>query len=978
MKFVPHIRMAAWLAVLLLCMPAAASAESKTDVPVRVGSHQGYGRVVFDTPSRTDYQVTQQDQHVIVRFGAELKINPAPKPPHNVLNITTGAGEAKLTIAPGAAVRDWRFGDRIVIDVWDAGAAPPLKPQPVPATRVQQAVPATGSAAEAAQSSQAPPRKSDDLPPPPKAEPARAQPTAAPGPAPTQPAESPALDASDVPAPPAARPAAPAPSPPPVTEMPEQAKPKPDNALIVPIDPQTGLAMFRRSNVALIVFDQPRAINLESLQEDLVFSTASVQTLPTATVVRVVLDPTTALSASRQSDAWRIVAIRGEPKLQPVIPSATDGRLTLSVSGPGNVVSIADPDTGVTLLVGTQRREGQGVPILRRTAEFMLLPTWQGVAVEPSADTLTLRTTQDGFLLTGGSRGLTLSPPSDIAEQLAHAIGLTRQFDFPSQPSETLMQRLRRQVAQDAATPPLGRGPPRQEVARTMISLGFGAEAQSVLGIAAAEDPRIAASPENAALASIAAVLAFRPQEATGLADPRLAPADDLALWRAIRLAQLQEGSPRAAAVLAATLPLLLTYPAEMQDRVLPLVAETLVSGGEIAAATALLARRKDDATLDFARGMLQEAQGDWTGALRRYDRLSQSKDPLHHARAAVRAVELRLAKGILDAGHAADELDKLLYAWRGDQHERALRERLAELRARSGAWRSGLSLLRETETLFPEDKAAIRSELQDMFAALLRQDAVDRLPPLELVSLVEENTDLLPDGLDAEALEARLADRLLALDLPKRAGPVLEKLAQAAPSEVGRAGFGARLAALRLREGDAPGALTALSGSEASNLPAELAEKRVLLLAAATARRGDNSRALSALDNLNSAAADEARATILERASDWPAAQRALAAYAGKTVPPDGRLDDMQRRTLLRLATAAARSGDEVALTALREKEGARMGSGPLADMFRLLTADQVRSVADLKRSSQETALARALPAQLKALRPATGAQSP
>ena len=87
------------------------------------------------------------------------------------------------------------------------------------------------------------------------------------------------------------------------------------------------------------------------------------------------------------------------------------------------------------------------------------------------------------------------------------------------------------------------------------------------------------------------------------------------------------------------------------------------------------------------------------------------------------------------------------------------------------------------------------------------------------------------------------------------------------------------------------------------------------------------------------------------------------------KTRAADGKLDDAQRRILLRLATAAARAGDDAALTALRQREGARMGSGPLADMFRLLTADQVRSVADLKRSGQETALARALPGQLKAL---------
>ena len=326
------------------------------------------------------------------------------------------------------------------------------------------------------------------------------------------------------------------------------------------------------------------------------------------------------------------------------------------------------------------------------------------------------------------------------------------------------------------------------------------------------------------------------------------------------------------------------------------------------------------------------------------------------------------LAAGAIDAKQAADRLESLLYAWRGDRQERALRERLAELKAGIGSWRAALALLRDSETLFPDDKAAIHAELTEMFAALLRGDTADSLAPLELVSVVEENADLLPGGPDGEALQAKLADRLAALDLPKRAGPVLEKLMQAATSGVARAGFGARLAALRLREGDAAGALAALDASVAADLPAELAERRTLLVAAANARRGDSAGALAALGTLDSAAADEARATILERANDWPAAQRALTAYAAKTVPAEGKLDDAQRRTLLRLATATARAGDNAALTELRRREGARMGSGPLADMFRLLTADQISSVADLKRSGQETALARELPGQLKA----------
>ena len=597
-------------------------------------------------------------------------------------------------------------------------------------------------------------------------------------------------------------------------------------------------------------------------------------------------------------------------------------------------------------------------------------PLWQGVAVEANADTVALRPTPQGFTITGAT---SLSSSPATTDQLAPAAGLTRQFDFPDQPLSARQARLQQQIAEAATAPALARGPRRQALARTMIALGLGAEAGALLHMAAADDPRQADSSDNAALAAIAALLAHRTDEADGLIDTRLPKTDDIALWRAVRLAQRQGGSPEAAAVFAATLPLLLAYPPEIRDRVLPLVAETMVSGGELAAAAGLLEARKDDAALDLARAMLQQAQGNNEAALAAYDRLAQSRDQAVHARAAATAVDLRLANGTLDAKQAADRLESLLYSWRGDHRERALRERLAELKQRSGAWRSALALLRDTETLFPDDQAAIHGELTAMFAALLRDDTADSLPPLELVSVVEENADLLPAGPEGDALQAKLADRLAGLDLPKRASLVLEKLMRAANSGITRAGFGARLATLRLREGDTAGALAALDASVAADLPADLTERRTLLAADADARRGNSERALAALGALDSAAADEARATILERANEWPAAQRALVALAAKTVPPDGALDDGQRRTLLRLATATARAGDDAALTELRQREGGRMATGPLADMFRLLTADQVRGVADLKRSGQEAALAHELPGQLKALqRPA------
>ena len=75
--------------------------------------------------------------------------------------------------------------------------------------------------------------------------------------------------------------------------------------------------------------------------------------------------------------------------------------LLLAAEQPGNVVNIADPDTGATLLVGTQHRPGQGVSI--EPAQLGIHPTAdvQGVVVEALSDAITLKPTPTGFSLSG-------------------------------------------------------------------------------------------------------------------------------------------------------------------------------------------------------------------------------------------------------------------------------------------------------------------------------------------------------------------------------------------------------------------------------------------------------------------------------------------------------------------------------------------------------------------------------------------------
>jgi hypothetical protein len=739
--------------------------------------------------------------------------------------------------------------------------------------------------------------------------------------------------------------------------------------IVLPFGEAVGTALFQRETAALVVFGERRPIDMTQLRDDPVFAAATVHLLPNATLLRLPLPEGRSAALTATPQGWRVGVAPVAAARQALAPIFADGRVTFPVQGAAGVVALRDPDSGATLLVGTVARSTEAITTERRTVDFTLLTTQRGVLVEPLSDAVSLRLVPHGFVLTGSAEGLALSPPAVMTNSLLAAARLTRRFRFPAMPIEGLSQRVQAHVREAASMPALARGPARKVAAETMVALGMAAEADALLRVISEQDPKEAASSDTIVLKAIAALLAGRANEARALTDPRFSGTDEDALWRAALLATRQEGSAEAAQLFASTAPLALLYPPTLRDRLLPLALETMILGGKRVAAEEILAERPNDPTLRLAEAFARQARGDAEGALALFDAIAHGRDQLARARAAARSVELRLAAGRIEPAAAADELDRLLYAWRGDWRDLSLRRRIAELRQQSGGWRVALSILRDAHPQFPAYGEQIRAWQQATFADLVHGDDVDRLDPLELIGLVEENADLLPATEQGDRLRDRLADRLLALDLPRRADVVLTRLMQSAPTPAGKSAYGTRLARLRLREGDAEGALAALGQSTNPDLPADLKEQRLLISASASSLAGNLKGALNALSGLDSLAADETRAAILEQVGDWPGAQRALAGLARRSVPETGDLDDSMRRILLRLATAAARAGDDAMLAVLRERESERMGAGPIGDMFRLLTADAVRGSADLGRAKQEIDLARALPAGLRSL---------
>jgi hypothetical protein len=331
-----------------------------------------------------------------------------------------------------------------------------------------------------------------------------------------------------------------------------------------------------------------------------------------------------------------------------------------------------------------------------------------------------------------------------------------------------------------------------------------------------------------------------------------------------------------------------------------------------------------------------------------------------------MRGTELQLAAGRIGAAEAAEIMERQSYAWRGDGQELALRLRAAELRGAAGGWRAALDLLRATDVLFPDQKEAIRVRKASVFEAMMSADGA-RLSALDVVMLATDYADCVPESGKDARLARLLAEKLMALDLPARAIPVLQGLVKATQAGPARAEFGLRLGQLLLEGGDPAAALTALQASEAPDLAREMAESRVLLTARIQAAQGNARTAASSLESIHSEAADDLRASLLAQDGDWRGSLDALAALADKTLPPEGPLPDSAQALVIREATAAVQAGDTAQL--LRLGQYLPRMSGSSLDMLRMLTEPAITSTRELPRAATELKLARSIPRQIQRL---------
>jgi hypothetical protein len=305
-----------------------------------------------------------------------------------------------------------------------------------------------------------------------------------------------------------------------------------------------------------------------------------------------------------------------------------------------------------------------------------------------------------------------------------------------------------------------------------------------------------------------------------------------------------------------------------------------------------------------------------------------------------------------LTQAEAASRIERLRYAWRGDDIEFAVLRKLGELEINSGDVRKGLSSLRDLIALKPDSRevTAVTRQMATAFEKFFMEGKADTLSPIVAIGTFKEFQHLMPSGPAGDAMVRNLADRLIKIDLLDQAAELLEALIRSKLDGEGKAEAGARLAFTRLLDGKPAEAIGAINETEVPGTSEAIQRDRDRLAARALSDLNSGPAALRRIASDTSAEADYLRAEINWKMEAWPAAAAALGRLAGEPPAGDAAMPDEQASVVLRYAGALALANDQAGLDALRAKYGPAMAKSALKDIFPVIASDASGRLPDVR----------------------------
>ncbi len=749
-----------------------------------------------------------------------------------------------------------------------------------------------------------------------------------------------------------------------------------------------GAAVFRRGEALWVVFDAPARLNTSKLPAN-GERYRKLQTLGGGdyTALRLVVARNIPVNVVGEGSSWTLSLGGGAPASRDdtggtvkVERDPEHPGLTVAMAGAGRPVWIDDPAVGDRLAVVPALAPAKGLSGRRDFVDLSMLPTLQGLAIEAYAPGLSMAVEGDLVRIGKGS-GLALSPLW-ATEQAAAA---EAELDAPAKASmpaligdnwakvkndHGFMDRYDQLMAAAAAETEKGATAPteaRMALARFLVGSELSYEAIGVLNAAGRARETLMGDAEFRGLRGMARVMAGRLKEAD--ADLSVAVLGDdpsSSAWRGYVSAKQGQWTD-ARAKFAQAAQAMDLFPPLWRARFERADAEAAIALGDHAAAAGCL-NRADIAGLPPAEQLanqlmqarLLEAKGEKDKALAVYELIAQAPLEQYAAPALLRATQIKLEQGKINAAQAVPIFDGLRYRWRGDATELETIRLLGQLYISQGRYREGLEALRSAGTRLPDLPQAVdlQNDLMATFKALFLDGLADGLEPIQSLGLYKDFKDLTPIGADGDMMVRKMARRLVDVDLLDQAAELMKWQVENRLDGVPRAKVATDLALIYLMNRQPEQALQAINTSRTTVLPTALNTERRLITARALMGVGRLDAALEVIENDTGLDVMDVRAEIAWKARSWPLAGDMFEKQLGDRWKNPAALRPDEEGRLLRAGVAYSLAGDEDALARMRDRYQPMFATARNPDALnvafasmdggRLTTADFGRSVAE------------------------------
>ena len=708
-----------------------------------------------------------------------------------------------------------------------------------------------------------------------------------------------------------------------------------------------GAAVFRRGDAIWVVFDAPATLDVSAAPKG-VKPLRGLQAFKGQdhAALRIDADPNTPIFVSSLGNTWT-VALGPGPQTQPSIVrvsrDAAGGPATLKapVAGATRIINLPDPTAGDALTVVTALGPPKGVPSRRDFVDAALLPSIQGLAIEPLADNVNV--TRDGEIVRiGRTDGLRLSPVWATRDREDAQLGVPQPASMPGiipvdwanvgeagflRRYDSLLATATAEGGNKDREAPVDA---RMGLARFLIGSELSFEAIGVLNALAREHPEMLDDPEFRALRGVARTMARRYAEAdTDFSSPALASDPSTALWRAYVNNQIAQ-YPEARTQFAKGIEAYGLMSPLWKARFARADAQAALAQGDLVSADARIRMALEEKVSSeeqlrsrLIQARIIELQGFQDRALRIYKAIATAPMDSISAPATLRATQIRLQLNQITPVQAATVFDGLRYRWRGDATELETIRALGQLYLAQGRYREALEALRSAGVNLPTlpEALQLQADLSAAFRGLFLDGLADGLEPLQALALFFDFKELAPIGADGDLMVRKIVRRLVDVDLLPQAADLLKYQAENRLDGVPKAQVSTDLAVIYLMDRKPEQALEAINSSRTTVLPTALNNERRLVEARAWTALGRYDSALEILGKDATPDGNELRSEITWKQKNWAAAGPLFEKSLGERWKDPTQLSSAEEGRLLRAGVAYSLAGDEAALARLQQR---------------------------------------------------------